>query len=274
MLGVFNSLNGASRNAGSFRRGSICARTAWSVFPGIRELLGGDMQPDGPLANAVQRGMAELGDGIGLAEVGTESRVGGGHLRARPATRRRRLVDQIVLGWTGGPGGPVADGWLTMGGMGDAGVLMRDSIELDELRFPIRVEMQRIAPDTEGPGRRRGAPAAEAAITVTSGELDVLYLSDGTVNAPQGTRGGLAGAPAWQAKQSAGGPLEELELCGRLTLREGDTIYTRCCGGGGDGPPQERETDRVLADVHEGIITRRRAREVYGVDAGLQQNGA
>lgn len=278
MLGIFNGLNGyAPSNAGSFRRIKVHVRENCVVgiprHPASCSVATCNL-PD-RIGNAVQRGLAELADGHGLAEIGMSQPLSAGVISGHDVRRGDEpFVDQLLLAWSGGAGGPRADGWLTMGGIGDAGVLQRDSVELDELRFPIRVEMQRIAPDTEGPGRRRGAPAAEAAITVTSGELDVLYLSDGTVNAPQGTRGGLAGAPAWQAKQSAGGPLEELELCGRLTLREGDTIYTRCCGGGGYGPPQERETDRVLADVHEGIITRRRAREVYGVDAGLQQNGA
>jgi N-methylhydantoinase B len=277
MLGIFNALNGfAPSNAGSFRRIRVHVRENCVVgiprHPASCSVATCNL-PD-RIGNAVQRGLAELADGHGLAEIGMSQPLSAGVISGRDVRHGDEpFVDQLLLAWSGGAGGPRADGWLTMGGIGDAGVLQRDSVELDELRFPIRVETQRIVPDTEGAGWRRGAPAAEAAITVTAGELDVLYLSDGTINAPKGVRGGLAGAPAWQAKQSAGEALEELDLCGRLTLREGDTIYTRCCGGGGYGPPQERETDRVLADVREGIITRRRAREVYGVDVGERAKG-
>ena len=63
-----------------------------------------------------------------------------------------------MLAYTGGPGGPSADGWLTFAGLTDAGVLQWNSVELDELRFPIRIDSQRIAIDTEGVGRRRGRP--------------------------------------------------------------------------------------------------------------------
>ena len=275
MLGIFNGLNGyAPSNAGSFRRIKVHVRENCVVgiprHPASCSVATCNL-PD-RIGNAVQRGLAELADGAGLAEIGTEPAAVGGVMSGHdPRRGGEPYVDQLVLGWTGGAGGHRR--WLA-----DDGRDRRRWRAAARLRRTRRAALSDASGEPadraryQGPGRRRGAPAAEAAITVTSGELDVLYLSDGTVNAPQGTRGGLAGAPAWQA--GAGGPLEELELCGRLTLREGDTIYTRCCGGGGYGPPQERETDRVLADVHEGIITRRRAREVYGVDAGLQQNGA
>ena len=37
------------------------------------------------------------------------------------------------------------------------------------------------------------------------------------------------------------------------------------CGGGGYGPPHEREPERVLKDCVEEWITPERARSVYGV---------
>jgi N-methylhydantoinase B len=76
----------------------------------------------------------------------------------------------------------------------------------------------------------------------------------------------MAGAPARQEIQRGDGPLQELGVAGRLTLRQGDAIISRCCGGGGYGDPEQREVERVLADVAEGVISRGRAREVYGVE--------
>ena len=37
-------------------------------------------------------------------------------------------------------------------------------------------------------------------------------------------------------------------------------------GGGGYGPPRERDPDRVRRDVAEGWISPERARDVYGVE--------
>ena len=48
-------------------------------------------------------------------------------------------------------------------------------------------------------------------------------------------------------------------------MRRGDRLHTRWCGGGGHGPPLEREPERVLRDVVEEKITPAHAREAYGV---------
>ncbi len=42
-------------------------------------------------------------------------------------------------------------------------------------------------------------------------------------------------------------------------------ISYRTCGGGGYGPPVERDPERVLRDVLEGKVSVARARDVYGV---------
>jgi N-methylhydantoinase B len=159
-----------------------------------------------------------------------------------------------------------------MAGLTDAGVLQWNSVELDELRFPIRIDTQRIAIDTEGVGRRRGAPAAELEFTPTDGEIECMYLSDGTINPPLGVRGGGPGATARQATRGSDGVARETELCVRLRLRPGTTLLSRCCGGGGYGDPLEREPARVAKDVSERIISHQRAFESYGVvlDAGCR----
>ena len=40
------------------------------------------------------------------------------------------------------------------------------------------------------------------------------------------------------------------------------------CGGGGYGDPRLRDPARVRHDVAEGLVTARRAAEVYGVEPG------
>jgi N-methylhydantoinase B len=49
-----------------------------------------------------------------------------------------------------------------------------------------------------------------------------------------------------------------------LDVRAGDTISYRTCGGGGYGPPAERDPALVARDVREGKVSEARAREVYG----------
>ena len=50
-----------------------------------------------------------------------------------------------------------------------------------------------------------------------------------------------------------------------LELKPGDVVSYRTCGGGGYGPPEERDPQAVLTDVGEGKVSPERAREVYGV---------
>ena len=269
LLGVFNAINGrAPANSGSCRRVDVLLRENCVVgiprHPASCSVATCNM-PD-RIGNAVQRGLAELSDGHGLAEVGLSQPASIGVLSGKdPRHGDEAFIDQLILGWTGGAGGPVADGWLMMGGIGDAGVLQRDSVELDEIRFPLRIETHRLIADTEGAGRRRGAPAAEASITAVEGEIEVVYLSDGNINPPEGARGGHAGATARQGIVAPDGTYTAYPLCDRVTLQPGHTLVSYCCGGGGYGLPTLREPQRVLRDVREGIVSRERAREVYAV---------
>jgi N-methylhydantoinase B len=270
MLGVFNAINGrAPANAGSFRR--IRVKTRENCVVGVPRHPASCSNstcnlPD-RIGNAVQRAIAELADGAGMAEIGLSQPASVGVWSGRdPRRGGTPFIDQLVLGWTGGAGGPVADGWMTMAGIGDAGVLQRDSVELDEVRFPLRVESQRVIPDTEGAGWRRGAPAAEVEVTAIDADLELVYLSDGNVNPPSGTRGGQPGARADQWVRRPDGTVTRLELWGRRLFTDGETLISRCCGGGGYGDPLDREPERVIADVREGYVSRERSRDVYGVE--------
>ena len=42
-------------------------------------------------------------------------------------------------------------------------------------------------------------------------------------------------------------------------------VSYRTCGGGGYGPPEERDPDAVLSDVRNGKVSLERARQVYRV---------
>jgi N-methylhydantoinase B len=279
MLGVMNAINGyAPANAGTFRRLRVLLRENCVVgiprHPASCSVSTCNL-PD-RVGNAVQRGIAELADGYGLAEVGLSVPASVGVMSGHDQRfDGEPFIDQMVLAFTCGPGGPVADGWLTLGGIGDAGVLQWNSVEIDELAFPIRIDSHRIVPDSEGAGRRRGAPSAAVEFTPTAGGFEFMYLSDGTVNPALGARGGGPGITAWQGLRTPEGEVTELDLCARVWLDSGTTLMCRCCGGGGYGDPLEREPERVEKDVREGIVGRERAETVYGVvldrDGGVRE---
>jgi N-methylhydantoinase B len=270
MIGIFNAIDhGVPANAGAYRRVTVHLRENCVVgiprHPASCSLATSGLSDR--VANAVQRGLAELRDGIGLAEVGLTIPPCCGVISGfDPRHDGAPYVNQLVLPTlTGGAGGPAADGWLTAGLCATAGTMLRDSIEIDELRHPIRVVDQRIIPDSEGAGRFRGAPGGLSEFGPVGSTMDVMYASDANISPALGAVGGTPGGLADQHKRTRDGELVKLDPVGRCTLEEGETIVSIACGGGGYGPPVERDPERVRHDVLEGWVSRERAADVYGV---------
>jgi N-methylhydantoinase B len=175
-------------------------------------------------------------------------------------------VNQLILAMASGCGGPYVDGWLGGGSIGNGGQVLQDSIEVDEIKHPIRIVAQHLIPDTEGAGWHRGGPSNYVEYGPVGGELTLIYASDGTVHPAKGARGGHSGTPARQFVRSADGTLSEaLPPYGVIVLEPGQTVVSMSGGGGGYRPPTERDPELVRRDAAEGWITAERARDVYGV---------
>jgi N-methylhydantoinase B len=210
--------------------------------------------------------MAELGEGAGLAEVGRCQPPSMGVISGVDPRTQKPFINQLMLAATGGPGAPHADGWLTILGIGAAGFLFRDSVEIDEMKYPIVVYRQAIIRDSEGAGRYRGAPGAYVEYGPLAAPLEIVYLSDGTENEIRGVRGGSGGSPAQQYTRDALGETSgELGCYARVVLQPRERIISASCGGGGYGSPTARDPLRVAKDVREGWVSHERARDVYRV---------
>jgi N-methylhydantoinase B len=269
MMGVFNSLHAdIPTNSGAFRRIRVQLREGCVAgipkHPTCCSVATTNVADR--VANAIHQAFASLGDGWGLAESGLTQPPAWAVISGVDHRTGSPFVNQIMLGAvTCGGASPVADGWTMLAGVGDAGMLWRDSVELDELRFPMVVHSQRLLVDTEGAGRLRGAPAARVEYGPSGGELEVLYASDGSLNAPVGVRGGHGGQAARAERRDGTGMLTELPNCARVTVRATETIVSTCCSGGGYGDPLDRDPELVADDVRERYITPGRAESVYGV---------
>jgi N-methylhydantoinase B len=269
MIGIFSSLGEVvPRNAGSYRRITVRLRENCCVgiprHPASCSLSTTNLASK--IGNATQTAIAALADGFGLAESGTIVPASMAVISGRdPRYGDAPFINSLFLMHTGGPGAPAADAWLTTVHIGDLGLCYLDSVEIDELRYPIRVNARGIATDSEGAGRCRGAPSGFCEYEAVGTTIEAWFASDGTVNPPLGIRGGLAGGRSAQLVRRGDGRLERLEPCGGVVLQPGETMVARCCGGGGYGDPRERDPARVREDVAEGWISRERARDVYGV---------
>jgi N-methylhydantoinase B len=270
MIGVFNSIEDpVPTNAGSFRRIKVHIREG--------SVAGGGKHPTSMsvattnladrITNAVQRGFSLIEDGLGLAECGLTSSASESVISGHdPRTDGKPYVNEVFLVFTAGAAAAKTDAWVTTCHAGNGGMCCIDSVELDELHFPILVKERWLVPDTEGSGRTIGAPSAYCEFgPLGDNPLDAAWVTDGGINMAKGTRGGHDGAPVKNYRKTTDSKLERLPPCATIRIQPGEAIVAYTGGGGGYGPPYERAPEDVKEDVVEGYITRQRAYEVYGV---------
>ena len=270
LIGVFNSIeHSVPKNAGAFRRvdvrlreGSVCGIPVHPTSCSAATTNVADR-----VCAATQSAMAQIADGFGMAEVGAGLSPASGVISGRDPRTGKSFINQLFLGATGGGATAHNDAWMTYLHAGNGGLCFIDSVELDELCQPILVESRRLLKDTEGAGRQRGAPSLEVIFGPIGCDVDVAFVSDGTINGPTGVRGGGAGGQSRQYLRKADGTLVETDQVTVQRVSDGKAIVSITCGGGGYGDPRERDPAKVRHDVEEGWISRERAAEIYGLSA-------
>ena len=268
MIGIFNSIDHrVPKNAGSFRRITVHLRENCVV--GIPRHPASCSAATTNIAdrvgNGVQRAFSELADGAGMAEVGADLSPAAGVVSGWDPRTGRRYINQIFLDGTCGAAAPHTDAWLTVGHLGAAGQCGIDAVELDELYHPILVKSRRLICDSEGAGRHTGAPGLLVEFGPTVGEMEIAFLSEGCVNPARGARGGGAGGGAARWLETFDERKEEVSVTGGVRLRAGDMLISIGSGGGGYGSPLEKHRDAVAESVRDGLVSRQRAQDVYGV---------
>jgi N-methylhydantoinase B len=271
VLIVLNSRSGAAEvplNAGAFRCFEVLLRENCVV--GIpRHPVSCSMATGGPSGTIMALegvALAEARDGLGAGQPPYGGPPYIAVVSGNDPTRGSFYITQLFCGTAGGPATAHVDGWLSFVAIAAAGLLYRDSVEVDEQKYPILIKTSRVRPDSEGAGRRRGAPGNICEYGPLKAPLQIFYSLEGVVNPSVGVRGGGASLPpsAYHLEPD-GHSVEHPETVGAVTLQPGQLMGSRSAGGGGYGDPHEREPERVLADVREGLLSVHRARNVYGV---------
>jgi N-methylhydantoinase B len=140
-------------------------------------------------------------------------------------------------------------------------------VEEVESHFPMRVSRLSLIEDSEGPGKFRGGLGMRRDYHFPNDPATFTVLSDRDLVGPQGIFGGMAGRKAYYILNPGSPTEEQSELTSKcvVELKPGDTVSFQTPGGGGYGPPEEREPAAVLKDVVGGKISHQRARDLYGV---------
>jgi N-methylhydantoinase B/oxoprolinase/acetone carboxylase alpha subunit len=266
---IFNNLDkDIPRNAGSFRRLSFKyadnSVVAAPVFPHSCSTATTNVSER--LVNITQSAFAQLGYGHGLAEGGTGLGAGMAVLSGKDHRRNdARYVNRMMLSTNGGPASPTADGWVNYAIPVIAGLMYRDSVEIDELKHPFRVESLGVVTDSAGAGEFRGAPAQEVTYTALENPVQVVIPCDGQFAPPRGVNGGHNGTPGSTHLIDHNGVVTKLPNLVNMHIRKDQHIRGRDSSGGGYGDPLTRDTQRVLTDVLEGYESIAKAQEIYGV---------
>ena len=211
MVGIYNAIldHTVPTNAGSFRRITLKLRENCAVgiprHPFSCSVATTNLADR--VANCVQRAIAEIAPGFGLAETGPSQPPGMGVISGLdPRHGNAPFVNQVFIGVTGGAATAASDAFMTIIDIGNAGLCRHDSIEVDELHHPLHIVSRTIVPDTEGAGRYRGAPSMVSEFGPTPGcTMKVLYTSDGTINHAIGVLGGGGGGPSRALKRERDG---------------------------------------------------------------------
>jgi N-methylhydantoinase B len=179
-----------------------------------------------------------------------------------PKTGRRFVVQSIEGGgWGGRPYDDGESGTVSV----CQGDVRNGSIEGIELKCPVLVESRALRQDSCGAGKFRGGLGIDMRVrNLVEGHWN-FEQTRRTKSPPWGLWGGTPG--------ESGGYLlrlpEETEfrkMAGaRIPVPVGAAAIVRTGGGGGWGDPCERDPAKVAEDVREELISREKARELYGV---------
>jgi N-methylhydantoinase B len=149
------------------------------------------------------------------------------------------------------------DGWLPAAYPHNSTVT---PTEIIERQCPAIMTEKVMLTDSGGAGRRRGGPGQRISLRCTAQKPVLLTIRPDLLKYPApGLDGGHDGMRGLVQHNG-----EVLTRFRPIPWQPGDEIVLTVPGGGGFGDPRERERERVLEDVANGLVSREAAREVYG----------
>ena len=135
-------------------------------------------------------------------------------------------------------------------------------IEETEINYPVQIVRYELVENSEGPGRHRGGLGLRRDYLFNDHDVTFTILSDRDKSGAWGIMGGNESRKAYYILNPQG-EAKAMSSKTTLDLKPGDTISYQTCGGGGYGPPEERDPSLVLKDVRDGKVSVERAKSIY-----------
>jgi N-methylhydantoinase B len=179
---------------------------------------------------------------------------------AAEAVERGDALFALELVFNGGTGArPGLDGLSTTAF--PSGV-WGSQIETTEAVAPVLFERRELRCDSGGAGRMRGGLGQRIEMRPSGAQDVMLFLSVERVRNP--ARGFLGGGDGAAGRIRLGHDGADLPGKGEIRIPAGTTLVFDTPGGGGFGPPGERDPGAVARDVENGLVSAEAARDVYG----------
>ncbi|ASP23493.1 acetophenone carboxylase delta subunit (plasmid) [Antarctobacter heliothermus] len=135
------------------------------------------------------------------------------------------------------------------------------SIEVLESVSPLLVRHKELAQDSGGVGTHRGGLGQDIILDVLSdAPINISLLSDRHKYPPEGLMGGGAGSKSVVALADG----TRLHPKSRSVLSPGAQLHFHYPGGGGFGPPGERDPAAIKRDIAYGYVSQAAAKRDYG----------
>jgi len=139
-------------------------------------------------------------------------------------------------------------------------------IELAEVKYPWQFDCFELIQDSGGPGKFRGGLGARRDCRLVDHPAGLTVTADRVKCSPAwGLFGGKQGKPSITVVHRKEGREEPWRKVSNLPIAPNEMISFQTGGGGGYGPPLERDPQKVLLDVRDGYVSLGEARNLYGV---------
>jgi N-methylhydantoinase B len=194
---------------------------------------------------------ASYGDSMVIGIAGLDDRTG------RPFFD----LEPTVGGWGAWQGSDGEDGLIN----NVNGSLKDLPIEVLETKFPIRMTQYGFRSDSGGRGRWRGGNGVVREYTLDCEAAELFLWFERSVTPAWGLFGGGAANPPLVVLNPGRQDERRMLKASRVPLKRGDVVHTMTGGGGGFGPPGERDRELIRDDVRNRHVSAAAASEIYGV---------
>jgi N-methylhydantoinase B len=233
--------------------------------------------PPGSIANSVSPAAIGAGADTGMRVCETALRALAGALPAESMADAKGTVCNVAIAGTDPRTGEyfvfyeaIAGGYGARAGQDGMDAVQphfqnteNAPIEETEARYPLRVLRYGLVPDSEGPGRFRGGLGLRRDY-VAEGDVVLSVMAERSTFEPEGLFGGEPGRSA-HFLLNPGPAGHALGSKFSVPVPAGDVMSLQLGGGGGYGPPLERDPAAVAADVRSRRVSPARAAARYGV---------